>query len=305
MIKKIIMLVLSALLLFVSCTKSTQPDDKFTVIGLNFPSYDLLRTVTAGTDTECLMLLPLGLESHSYEPTPQDVIKLSKADLFVYTGGESDTWVDGVLATLDSEINTFILIDEVPKINEAHSEGMEHSGSDEIDEHVWTSLQNEKVLALALGEKLAALDNKNSDIYRTNAATFATKLDALIGDYSKVIESSKRNVIVFADRFPISHFVNEFGLDFFAAFPGCAHESEASAKTVAFLIDKVKEENIPAVFHIEMSDKKLAKMISEETGAKVLEWNTAHNITKEQFDSGITYLNIMENNLSLLEEALN
>lgn len=302
--KKLAILLLSIMLLFTSCVKDSSAEEGFTVIGLNFPSFDLLRTLTEGTDTKVSMLLPLGSESHSYEPTPQDVIKLSKTGLFVYTGGESDEWVKGVLNTLDNPINTFILIDEVPSINEAVSEGMEKKGDDEIDEHVWTSLSNEKALALSLSEKLSTLDSENSDVYRANAESYTFKLDKLTSEYEEVIKKGKRNVLVFADRFPLSHFVHEFNLDFYAAFPGCAHESEASAKTVAFLIDKVKEEHIPVVFHIELSDEKLAKMISAETGAVVREWNTAHNVTKKQFEEGITYLDLMKANLSILKEAL-
>ncbi len=304
MVKKLAISLLVVMLLFTSCSKSNSQEEGFTVIGLNFPSYDLLRTLTKGTDTTVSMLLPLGSESHSYEPTPQDVIKLSKTGLFVYTGGESDEWVKGVLATLDDPINTFTLIDEVPAINEAVSEGMEKKGEDEIDEHVWTSLSNERALALSLSEKLASLDSDNSEIYRANAKAYVAELDCLISEYEDVIKNGKRDVIVFADRFPLSHFVHEFGLEFYAAFPGCAHESEPSAKTVAFLIDKVKEEYIPVVFHIELSDEKLAKMISAETGAVVREWNTAHNVTKKQFDEGVTYLDLMKANLSLLKEAL-
>jgi ABC-type metal ion transport system, periplasmic component/surface adhesin len=307
--KKLLSLVLLLLLILVpSCSKEggEKSEEGLALIGTNFPSYDLLRTLSKGTDNSIRMLLPLGSESHSYEPTPRDIVELSKCDLFVYTGGESDEWVGKVLTSAGKTINTFILIDEVEAVAEKRSEGMEgETEEDELDEHVWTSLENEKTLALSLSKRLASLDEKHRDIYEKNAKEYASSLDALIAEYQAVIDGGKRRVLVFGDRFPLSHFVHEFSLDFFAAFPGCTHETEASARTVAFLIDKVKSEQIPVVFHIELSDEKLARLIASETGAKVLEWNTAHNVTKAEFEGGITYLDIAKSNLSALREALN
>ncbi|NLZ67593.1 MAG: zinc ABC transporter substrate-binding protein [Spirochaetales bacterium] len=305
--KKIMIVILAIFsILIVSCSKSdNNTSEKLILVGVNFPSYDLLRTLNQGTENSVSMLLPPGSESHSYEPTPQDIIKLSKSDLFVYTGGESDEWVNKVMGSLGTKLETFKLIEAVPSVLEAHSEAMEGEAEEEIDEHVWTSLENEKLLASKLAIKLGQIDTKNAELYQENAKAFSLQLDALIAEADEVIANGKRKVIVFADRFPLSHFVNEFNLEFYAAFPGCVHESEASAKTVAFLIEKVKEEKLPIVFHIELSDSKLAKLISEETGCKVGEWNTAHNLTREQFDSGITYLDLFKQDLALLKEALN
>lgn len=295
-------------LVITSCNKADEKKDSLNLVALNFPSYDLARTLSEGTENNITMLLPPGSESHDFEPTPKDIITISKSDLFIYTGGESDTWVDGIIENLDNRINTFSLMEEAPTVFEMTSDGMqivEEEEEEEEDEHVWTSLSNQKILSSKLKEVLIAMDPLNREIYEENNRRFNQALDSLIKDYEDVIANGKRNVIVFADRFPLSSFVNEFNLDFFAAFPGCVHEAEASAKTVAFLINKVKAEQIPIVFHIELSDKKLALLVSEESGAAVREWNSAHNLSKEDFEKGLTYLDLAESNLAFLKEALN
>lgn len=293
-------------LVITSCNKAEEKKDSLNLVALNFPSYDLARTLSEGTENNITMLLPPGSESHDFEPTPKDIITISKSDLFIYTGGESDTWVDGIIDNLDNRINTFSLIEEAPTVFEMTSDGMQDvEEEEEEDEHVWTGLSNQKILSSKLKDVLISLDPANRDIYEENNRRFNQALDSLIKEYEEVIANGKRNVIVFADRFPLSSFVNEFKLDFFAAFPGCVHEAEASAKTVAFLINKVKTEQIPIVFHIELSDKKLALLVSEESGAGVRVWNSAHNLSKEDFEKGLTYLDLVESNLKFLKEALN
>jgi zinc transport system substrate-binding protein len=174
----------------------------------------------------------------------------------------------------------------------------------EYDEHVWTSPRNAKKIAQAIGAELSKLDPANADFYRTRTAAYAAQLDQLDADFVAAVKNGKRNVIVFGDRFPFRYFVDAYGLQYFAAFPGCSTETEASAKTVAFLIRKVRDEKIPVVFHLEMSNEKMADTIAEAAGAKKLRLHACHNISKKEFLDGVSYLDLMRQNLINLREAL-
>ena len=271
-------------LLFLITGCSNEKNSKFTIVATNFPCYDFVRAVVKGTDTEVNMLIKPGSEIHDFEPTPQDIIKIKNSKIFVYVGGESDEWIDGVLNDINpSETKIIRLLDLVENLNEEAVEGMEID-DEEIDEHVWTSPVNASKITEKLADEIIALDEENEEIY---------------------IKNSKRKELIFGDRFPFLYFTKEYGLTYYAAFPGCAEQTEASSKTISFLINKVKEDNIPVILHLELSNKKIAEAISKETGAKVLEFNSAHNISKKDFDSGITYIDIMKQNIETLKIALN
>lgn len=470
-------------------------NEKISVISTIFAPYDFVREV-AGDNAGITMLLPPAAESHSFEPTPQDIIKIQDCDVFIYVGGDSDAWVDEVLESLDtSNMKIISLMDTVSVVEEETVEGMEsdhghshgdeeidpanvtdrplsdfngkwisgiplindgsldaylshaaekeeitldekkkntlekwaseydnieikdnkliingneseysakgyeivegdhgtsvwykyeistpiesmptylifndhqytshdeheeehddehdeheeiahfhirfgnesfealissedptpyyfdssytgeeigefmsgHSHETEYDEHVWTSPKNAKIIVQKISDTLCESDSQNSDIYKQNTTAYLEKLDKLDKDFQEVVDNAVRKTLIFGDRFPFRYFVDAYGLDYYAAFPGCSTETEASASTVAFLIDKVKAENIPVVFHAELSNEKMANTISESTDAKILLLHACHNVSKDEFEKGVSYIDLMNQNVQNLKEAL-
>lgn len=320
--KKILSLLIITLIsigLFSSCampkSKITESENKLNIVTTIFPQYDFARQV-AGKHAEVNMLLKPGAESHSFEPTPQDIKKIQNADIFIYTGGENDTWVEDILSSMgDKKPETIKLLDCVPTVTEEIVDGMEHEhdekGEDkhdheeEIDEHVWTSPKNAILIVEKIEKVLSDKDKKNSKEYLDNSVAYINKLKTLDNKFKEIAKSGKRKTILFGDRFPFRYFADDYGLKYFAAFSGCSTESEASAATVAFLTNKVKEEQIPVVFTIEFSNGKIADSICDATGAKKLTLHSCHNVSADEFASGVSYLSIMEQNLEPLKEALN
>jgi zinc transport system substrate-binding protein len=289
-------------------TKPSKANDKINVTSVIFPSYDFVRTI-AGDKVNLTMLLPPGSESHSYEPTPQDIIAIKNSNLFIYPGGENSKWVERILdsiSNLSKDMMILNMIDLVDAVEEEIVEGMEGEEEEEtaFDEHVWTSPQNAKTIAIAITDSLCELDSVNADYYRQNFAAYSTKLDELDASFKAVVDGAKRKTIIFGDRFPFRYLADAYGLDYFAAFPGCSTDTEPSAATVAFLINKVKSEKLPVIFHIELSNEKMADTISEATGAKKLLLHSCHNLTKNEFEKGITYLDVQKANVVNLREAL-
>jgi zinc transport system substrate-binding protein len=287
-------------------------EGKMSVVTTIFPCYDFARAVT-GDGAKIVMLLRPGSESHSFEPTPQDIIKIQNCGVFIYVGGESDEWVKGILESIDtSKMKIVSLMDCVEVVEEEIVEGMEEEDEEEeedghgveYDEHVWTSPKNAKLVVRKISDALSEADKANAEIYRKNTAEYLGKLDELDAAFRQVVDGAARKTLIFGDRFPFRYFADAYGLKYFAAFPGCSTETEASAATVAFLIDKVRAEKIPVVFHIELSNEKIADAICEETGAKKLLLHACHNITGADFAGGATYLSLMERNAANLKEAL-
>ena len=320
--KKILPITLAALLaavMFTGCSSTIAPnitkDNKISVVTTIFPPYDFTRAI-AGGKADISMLLAPGAETHSFEPTPQDILKIQNCDVFIYVGGESDDWVKGILGSMDtSKIKIITLMGCVEVVEEEVIAGMqdqEESGksaegeeeSPEYDEHVWTSPRNAKLIAQKISDALCEVDAGNAETYKANAASYLAQLDELDAKFQAVVANAARKTIIFGDRFPFRYFVDAYGLDYFAAFPGCMTEAEASPATVKFLIDKVKAEHIPVVFHIEMSNEKMANTIGEATGAKVSLFHACHNISQADFAAGKTYLDLMNANVIMLKEAL-
>jgi len=317
--KKLILAVIAAAFFLTGCTKadlSVKKAEGLNITATIFPQYDFASQL-AGEKASVTMLLPPGSESHTYEPSPQDIIKIQNSDLFIYTGGESDNWIDEILKTLDTDSMKIIsLMDVCETVSEESVEGMqteEHASEDEAhnadmvkqDEHVWTSPANAVKICDAIFNALCELDNENSEYYSENHNRYTSLLDEIDNDFKEIVSSSKRNLLVFGDRFPFRYFADRYGIEYFAAFPGCAEETEASISTVTFLIDKVKQEEIPVVLYPELSNHRLADTIVEETGAKALMLHSCHNVTREEFDSGTTYAELMKRNEEVLKEALN
>ena len=268
-------------------------------------------TVVAVTGEHPMLLRP-GCEVHSYEPTPKDIIAIRNADVFVYVGGESDAWVKTVLEGVDNpNLRVVTLMDCVELLDEETVEGMQTEKHDheadgtEPDEHVWTSPRNAARICQKLSDTFAAADSAHAAAYAQRCGDYVEKLDQLDAEFQDVVAHAARKTMVFADRFPLRYFAEAYGLDYYAAYPGCADAAEPSAATVAFLIDKVRAENIPVVFTIELSNGKLADTICEATGTKKLEFATCHNVTAQAFADGATYLQLMERNVQALREALN
>ncbi|HWP79293.1 MAG TPA: metal ABC transporter substrate-binding protein [Candidatus Acidoferrum sp.] len=289
-------------------------DGRLSVVVTNFPEYDFVRQLT-GDKADIVMLLKPGAESHSYEPTPQDILAIQQSDLFVYVGGESDAWVEGILESMDTgTMHLFKLMDCVDLYEEELVEGMqaeeeeEAAGEEEgpeLDEHVWTSPVNAGKIVAALCDTLVTLPGADKEAFEANKTAYLEKLQQLDADFREVVSTAKRKEIIVGDRFPFRYFCEEYGLSYYAAFPGCATETEANPATVAFLIDKVKADGIPVVFHIELSNEQMANSIAEATGAKSALLNAVHNVTDADFKAGLGYLEFMNRNVEALKEALN
>jgi len=318
--KKILSLFLSLLLclsLLCACgggEGATTDDGALKIVSAVFPSYDFARQITAGTGADVQLLIPPGTEVHSFDPSTRDIIAVQECDLFIYVGGENDVWVQRILSSLSGEVNTLKLMDCVTLHREETVDGMQsdhdhdheedsHGGA--WDEHVWTSPKNAVAIVQKLAAELSALDSANASLYAANADSYIQKLQALDERFSAIVSSAQRDTLIFADRFPVRYFTEEYGLKYFAAFPGCSADTEPSLATMAFLVDKIKELGVPAVFTIEMSSGKLADSLCADTGVQKLQFHSCHNVTADEFDAGETYLSLMEKNAAALEIALN
>ena len=307
--KKSSILLLILIVLLSGC--KLKKDNKKMIVATNFPAYDFARAIIGDTNTiELKMLLKPGSEIHDFEPTPKDMKNIIDSSMFIYVGGESDEWIDDILNDINKKKTKLVkMMDLVDLKEEEIVEGMEvteeEEGEEEYDEHIWTSPVNAITIIKYLKEEIIKLDPDNKEIYEKNAQKYIEQLTNIDNDFKEIVSNAKRKEIIFGDRFPLRYFVDEYGLDYYAAFPGCAEQTEASAKTISFLINKAKEDKIPVIFKIELSNNNIAKTIAKETNSKVLEFNTAHNISIDDFNKGITYIDLMKNNIKVLKEALN
>ena len=334
--KKIITLVLAlamAVSLFTGCGKKNNAEtgesdsNKLSVVTTIFPEYDWVREILGGKaeSTDLTMLLDNGVDLHSYQPTADDIVKISDCDLFIYVGGESDDWAESVLKNaanrkmkvinllevLGERVKTEEIVEGMQDADHAHAHDHEHKHDhgheEEADEHVWLSLKNAAVLVGAISNALQELDPDNKGIYATNAAAYIEKLSALDSAYQSAVDGAARKAVLFGDRFPFRYLVDDYGLSYYAAFAGCSAESEASFETVSFLAKKVDELKLPCVLTIEGKNHKLAETIVQSTAGKnqkVLTMDSMQSMTSKDAANGATYLSVMEQNLSVLKEAL-
>ena len=289
-------------------------DGKLRIIASSFPGYDLARSV-AGDLAEVSLLLPPGTESHSYEPTPRDILNVQGCDLFIYLGGESDAWVDTILNSLDTPVKTLKMLDCVSTLKEEPLEGMEEIHDDhdhdhgkgqvvEVDEHVWTSPVNAGKIAERISAELTALDSANASAYAANEQSLSAELTALDGEFRAFLATVADPVMVFGDRFPLRYFAEEYGITCYAAFPGCSTQTEPSAATIAYLTDLVREKQFSTVYYIEFSNHLVADSIAEATGADTALFHSCHNVSRQQLEEGVTYLTLMRGNLETLKETM-
>lgn len=309
-----------------SCSDNSASDgksgDKLSVVTTIFPYYDFARSISGGL-ADVKMLLSPGSEPHSYEPSPSDIVAIESCDIFIYNGGESDEWVEKVLDSIENKnIRVMKMSDYVTlleeqdvrqsdrqKVNAAdahdHENESEHEHSEEYDEHIWTSVKNAQTMTEEIYRAFAEIDSKNAEAYRENKDSYISMLRELDTEITDTVNNAKRKTLVFGDRFPFLYFATDYSLDCYAVFPGCSSETEPSISAVTSMIDFVRDNKVPVVFYLEFSNGKTAQLISEDTGAKMLRFTSCHNITKEEFENGETYISLMEQNLAALKEALN
>lgn len=311
---------LGALLLLAACGPALPPEEpgRLEIVAAVFPAYDFARAAAAGL-ADVTLLLPPGAESHSYEPTPADILRVQRCDLFIYLGGESDAWVDTILSAVERQGETLRMVDCVDLLQEETVEGMQggHDHEEEheedrdhlgevvgMDEHVWTDPRNAAALTRRIGERLAALDPANEEAYRAGAQGYALELEELDREFAAFFQGRADRTIVFGDRFPLLYFARAYDLDYYSAFPGCGTQTEPSAATVAFLTRKVREEGLPAVWYIEFSNHLVADGIAEAAGVETAQFHTCHNVSREELEAGETYLSLMRANLEALREHM-
>lgn len=347
---------------------SSEENGKLKVAVTLFPYYDFVRQI-AGNQVDLQMVIPAGMDSHSFEPTPADIRTIQHADILISNGGTMEHWLDETLAALDTTNMTIVtMMDYVDAVEEEIVEGMEdadhdhehthvyvaadhdhsgetpeehaahahedddhdHSGETpeehaahsyeedtrsyvdhdgheeeiEYDEHIWTSLVNAMKLVDVIGDTLAEADPAHADTYHQGAENYKKELEEIDSGFREVSANRKRNMIVMGDKFPFRYLADEYQLDYRAAFSGCSSDTEPSAKTIAYLIDKVKEEQIPTVYYLELSSHRVSEIIGEETGAEPLLLHSCHNVTRAQFDAGVTYVQLMRQNIENLRKGI-
>lgn len=301
-----LLLCLALLLCALACGKPALDADKPTVVCTIFPQYDFVRSI-AGDRVNLVMLSKPGSEVHGFDPTLSEMSIILECDLFVHVGGETDRWVEDLLTKNGKDLNAIALVDLCETVDEEFAPGMQGEAEEEpeADEHVWTSPVNAIRIVEGLCDALCALLPDEADAMKANADAYVQALQALDSDFHAVMDSASRKTIVFVERFPFRYLCDELGLRYYAALPGCSSNEEVSLATVSYLIERIKEEEIPYVFTIEFSDGRIAKTISDATGCGVLELHSCHNVSREDFDAGVTYLDLMRRNLESLRKAVN
>lgn len=323
--KKIITIIISACLMALGCfglaacgNNNQNKNDKLSVVCTIFPEYDWVSEILGENkdNVELTLLLDNGVDLHSYQPSVQDIAKISTCDLFIYVGGESDAWVDNALKNATNKnmkvINLLEVLGDKVKTEET-VEGMEHEhehsheDEKENDEHVWLSLKNAEILCKKITSELSALDKDNVATYENNFASYKQKLATLDKGYSSAVKNAKYKTLVFGDRFPFRYLVDDYNLKYYAAFAGCSAETEASFETIVFLAGKVDELSLPAVCTIEGREHKIAETVRNNTttkNQKILTFDSMQSTTSKDVKNGVTYLSVMEKNLKVLKEAL-
>lgn len=304
-------------------TTETVSDKKIHVVCTTFPQYDWVREIIAdkADQFELTLLLDDGVDLHSYQPMAEDIAKVGSADLFVYVGGESDGWVEDALEeatnpnlksiNLLEELGDSVKEEEVKEgmqaEEEEETEGESEEEEPEYDEHVWLSLKNAKVLVESISKTLQEIDTVNAKSYEENATAYIGKLDQLDRQYEEMVQSATFDTVLFGDRFPFRYLIDDYHLNYYAAFVGCSAETEASFETITFLSAKVDELGLNSILTIENSDQKIAETIKQNTKNKnqnILSMNSLQSITKTDMQDGFTYLKAMQDNFDVLKQAL-
>ncbi len=328
---KKILTVLLAVLLTAGCLSacgSGSPQnaaeaDRIQIIATIFPEYDWVMNILGSNpaNAEVTMLLDSGVDLHSFQPTAEDILKISTCDLFIYVGGESDAWAEdalgeaankdrlviNLLEALGDAVKEEEIVEGMQEEEEAGAEPEEEEEEAEYDEHVWLSLRNASFLVRSISEAIGRIDPDHADTYRENAAAYIGKLDALDAEYRTAVSGAAVTTLLFGDRFPFRYLADDYGLGYYAAFVGCSAETEASFETITFLSGKVNELGLHAVLTIEGTDHRIAETVVQNTRTKdqrILTMDSMQSITAKDVQNGATYLSVMERNLSVLKDAL-
>lgn len=312
---KITAILLAVLMLMLCGCSYTAPkkSDRLSVVCSIFAPYDFARRI-AGDRAEVKMLLPTGVESHSYEPTPRDIIELENSDIFFYVSEHTETWVTQITDAVENEsVKKIDIADELGIVindhdhDHGHHHGEEHDEHDEseTDEHIWTNLETATKMIDCIAKEMGEADTDNADYYSENAKSYSAEILKLRDDFSRLVKSSKRREIISGSRFAMKNFTREFGIEFTAAFDSCVDNTEPSASVMAQIIDKINADNLPVVFYEELTEPKIARAVSIETGAKMLLLHSCHNVSSDEMKRGETYLSLMRQNYRNLKEALN
>ena len=281
-----------------ACGSSPQDSDRLTVVATLFPQYDFARAI-AGDRAEITLLLPPGVESHSFDPTPADIMTIQKADLFLTTGPQMEPWADRLAESLQSP-RTLVDLSQGISLSSPHAGEPGHMA----DPHLWTSPQNAKIMVNTILEALCRIDPQGEEAYRENAQNYQGQLDLLDAEFRQIASTASRRTLAFSGRFALHYFVEEYGLEAVSALPSCSGESEPSAAAVATVIDTVRSQHLPVVYHEELTDPKVGRSIAQSTGAKLLLFHSCHNVSREEWDAKATYLSLMKQNAEHLKAGL-
>lgn len=317
-LKKIILIIIAIMIvvacgfaIFKSGNSQKVETEKLEIVSTNFASYDFLRAIIGDNENVNLtFLMGPGKDAHSYDPTAGDLITIQNADLFVYVGGEMEKWTDKVLESLDKDNMKIICIaDDVDTIEEQEIDGAEKEENEEeeegaFDEHIWTSPSNAIKMVTVLEESMEELDSLNSNKYKENTEKYIAEIRKVDEQIQEIVDNKVRDRLIFADKMPMQYFINYYDLKVSAAFSGCSTETEPSAQTIAYLEKKVKDENIPVILYVELNNGKVAQTIAEETGAVAMQIQSLHNLSKDDFDNGETWVSLMRRNIEVLRKAL-
>ena len=300
---------------------SSDTTEAYSVVCTIFPEYDWVKEIVGDNseNVELSYLLDSGVDLHSYQPTTNDIMKISACDLFIYVGGESDKWVENAIESVQNKemkiINLMDVLGDSAKVEEL-KEGMQGEEEEEeeadeeepeYDEHVWLSLKNAKVLCAEIEKNLEAIDPANASSYKANLDSYISRLSDLDNSFQTLVDSASVKTLVFGDRFPFRYFVDDYGLDYYAAFIGCSAESEASFETIKFLSDKVKELDCDTVFTLENSNKDIADSIITNSGkndVKIAELNSLQSVSKSDISNGVSYISLMQKNYDVLADVM-
>lgn len=337
--KKIFGLILAGAVLITGCTAKTEKKDKgdntkgkLKIVTTIFPEYDITRAIAKDKVDLELMIKP-GVDVHSFTPTPQDIKTVQNSDIFVYGGTEHDKWVENLTKSIDMKNKKVVkLVDGIQQLEEESVDGMKHEhhhddkkedehnhdykhekedehnhkGEEkELDPHYWTSPKNAIQMVKTITNALVEKDPDNAEFYKENAENYIKQLEGVDKELHDVVDNAKIKKVVIADRFPFRYLFKDLGLEYRALFSGCSVESTASAGQIKKMVDYVKENKIPVVYHIEMGKGELAETVAKNSGAKVKLLHSIHTVTKEDFDKGITYIDLMKQNVEALKEGLN
>lgn len=314
--RKLLAVITAAATVFSLCACSSESgysssdSGKLKIISTVFPPYDLARQI-AGDNAEISILLPPGSEIHNYEPSAKDMIAIRNCDIFLYIGGENEQWAEKLINSNDTENVTAVkLIDYVPTLSEDedehdHDHDHDHEHGHETDEHIWTSPKNAQLMLSAVYDAICKVDPSDKQTYTKNKDAYAKQLSDLDDAYRSAVDNAKNKTIVLADKFPFRYLAHEYGLEFSAAFAACSDESEPGVSTMIKLTKTIKENNIPAVYYLEFSSTKIADTLCDETGATKLMLHSCHNVSKQDIENNVSYVDLMKQNLENLKLTLN